>query len=48
MLFNDLEDKASAMQLGEADAALRKIKLEFERTAIALQLEMTARVAENS
>jgi signal transduction histidine kinase/DNA-binding response OmpR family regulator/HPt (histidine-containing phosphotransfer) domain-containing protein len=48
MLFNDLEDKASAMQLGEADAALRKIKIEFERTAIALQLEMTARVTENS
>jgi signal transduction histidine kinase/DNA-binding response OmpR family regulator/HPt (histidine-containing phosphotransfer) domain-containing protein len=41
-LFNDLEGNAAAMQLGEANAALRKIKVEFERTAIALQREMTA------
>jgi two-component system sensor histidine kinase/response regulator len=41
-LFNDLERNASTMQLHEANAALRKIKVEFERTAIALQDEMTA------
>jgi signal transduction histidine kinase/DNA-binding response OmpR family regulator/HPt (histidine-containing phosphotransfer) domain-containing protein len=40
-LFNDLEDNASAMQLGEANTKLRRIKVEFERTAIALQREMT-------
>jgi CheY-like chemotaxis protein/two-component sensor histidine kinase len=47
-LFNDLEEKASTLQPGEANAALRKIKIEFERTAIALQLEMTPRVTENA
>jgi signal transduction histidine kinase/CheY-like chemotaxis protein/HPt (histidine-containing phosphotransfer) domain-containing protein len=41
-LFNDLEGNASAMRLREADEALRKIKVEFERTAVALQHEMTA------
>ncbi|MFI5002940.1 MAG: response regulator, partial [Reyranellales bacterium] len=40
-LFNDLEDNASAMQLREANRALQKIKVEFERTVIALQHEMT-------
>jgi hypothetical protein len=39
-LFNDLEGNASAMQLREANTALRKIKIEFKRTAIALQHEM--------
>ena len=41
-LFGELEDTASAMQMHEANAALHKIKAEFERTAIALQGEMTA------
>jgi HPt (histidine-containing phosphotransfer) domain-containing protein len=41
-LFNDLERNASTMQLREANTVLRKIKVEFERTAIALQDEMTA------
>jgi len=41
-LFNDLEGNASAMQLRDANRALQKIKVEFERTAIALQHEMTA------
>ena len=47
-LFDDLEEKASAMEPREVNAALRKIKIEFERTAIALQREMTARVPENA
>jgi len=41
-LFNELEGNATAMQLAEVDKALRKIKMEFERTAIALQHEMAA------
>ncbi len=41
-LFNDLEDKASAMQPPEASGALQKIRVEFERTVIALQHELTA------
>jgi two-component system, sensor histidine kinase and response regulator len=41
-LFNDLEGNASAMQLRDANRALQKIKVEFERTAIALQHEMSA------
>jgi two-component system, sensor histidine kinase and response regulator len=39
-LFKDLEDDALAMQLGEASTTLRQIKIEFQRTAIALQQEM--------
>jgi two-component system sensor histidine kinase/response regulator len=41
-LFNDLESNASTMQLREANTVLRKIKVEFDRTAIALQHEIAA------
>ena len=40
--FKDLETKASAMQLHDADETLRQIKTEFERAAAALQHQMTA------
>ena len=39
-LFKELEDDALGMQLGEAGTTLRQIKIEFQRTAIALQQEM--------
>jgi HPt (histidine-containing phosphotransfer) domain-containing protein len=47
-LFGDLEDKASARQLREANTAMRKIKIEFERTVIALQGEITGHIMENA
>src|SRR5208282_2041264 len=40
-LFSELECTASAMQLREANTSLRKIKVEFKRTAIAREHEMT-------
>ncbi|MGA8398614.1 MAG: response regulator [Stellaceae bacterium] len=39
--FNELEDNASADRISDAQTSLRRIHIEFERTVLALQREMT-------